>query len=107
MIAWRSVPLVGVGIVFPPPTASVLFPNPLATGIAPLPAIDRRRRQQEGMLIAIQSYTFANDQGAVVDRLCHGQHLEVAVSQVAKEVEIVHLPFGKEKRVLGVVTRRR
>ena len=77
MISGRPVPLVGMRIRFPRPAASVLLPDPLTTGIAPAPAIDRRRSHQEGVLIAIESDAFAHYQRTIVDRLCHRQHFEV------------------------------
>ena len=58
------------------------------------------------MLIAVQRDAFTNDEGAIVDRLCYRQDLKVTIGQVAKQIEIVHLPFNEKEGVLSVVARR-
>ena len=59
------------------------------------------------MLIAVQGNSLPHYYGAVVDRLSDRQHLKVTVRQVAKQIEIVHLPVDKQKRVFGIVARHR
>jgi hypothetical protein len=92
-----------VGIAFPPAAASILLPNPLATGITPFAAVDRRRGEHESMLVAIQRYAFTNDKRAIVDRFCYRQDLEVTIRHVAKEIQIVHLSFDEKEGVFRVV----
>ena len=55
------------------------------------------------MLVAIKRYAFPNDKRAIVDRLCHRQHLEVTIRHVAKEIQIVHLSFDEKEGVFRVV----
>lgn len=56
------------------------------------------------MFVAVQRDAFPNDEGAIVDRLCHRQDLEVTVGQVAKQIEIVHLPLDVKEGMFGVVS---
>jgi len=88
---------------FPPPAAPVLFPNPLTTGIAPLPAIDRRRGQQKSVLVAVDCNAFTNNEAAIVDGFGDSQHFEVARGKIAKQVEVVHLTIDSKEGVFGIV----
>jgi hypothetical protein len=73
-----TVPFVTTTTGFPPPSAPLLLPNPLTTRVTPSPAINRRRRQHESMLVAVESYAFADNVQAIVDRLGDSQHFEIA-----------------------------
>jgi hypothetical protein len=88
---------------FPPPAAPLLHPNPLTTGIAPLPSIDLCRGQQESVLIAVDCNAFTNDEAAIVDGFGDSQHFEVARGKIAEQVEIVHLSIDIEECVFGLV----
>lgn len=107
MISGRTVPLVGMSVIFPPPAASILFPNPLATGIAPTPAVDRSRSHQESMLVAVERNPFADNQGTVINCLGDRQDFEVTDGKVAKQIEVVHLPFDEQKGMFRIVARGR
>ena len=89
----------------PLPSAPFLFPDPLTTGIAPLPAIDRRRGQDKGMLFVVERNAFADDLATVVDGLGYRQYFEITRGKIAKQIEIVHLLIDKEKGVFGIVDR--
>lgn len=104
---WRAVPSVTTTASLPPPAAAFLNPNPLTTNVRPLPSIHRNRREQEGVLLAVGSDSFANDEAGIADRLCDRKDGEVARGKIAKRVEIKHLAVGVEERVLGVVARCR
>lgn len=103
MISGTAMPLVTVAAILPPPATALLFPNPLTTRITPSTAIDRCRRHQEGMLLAVESYAFANNFEAVIDCLGDNQHFEITGGKIAKQVEIVHLPIDKKEGVFGLV----
>lgn len=74
----RSMPRVRVATRFPRPSTPLLRPNPLATRIAPIPAIDRRRGQQERMLLAIDANAFTNNEAAIVDGFGDSEYFKVA-----------------------------
>jgi hypothetical protein len=87
----------------PLPSTALLLPNPLTTRVTPSTAIDRCRRHQEGMLLAVESYAFANNFEAIVDGFGDSEHFEIADGKIAKKVKVVHLPIGKEEGVFGIV----
>lgn len=100
-------PLITAATFFPPPSPSVLFPNPLATIIAPLSAGDLDRRHLERVFIAVLGKSVANDDARIADRSRDREHFELALSKVTEIVQIVHLVFDEEERVLGIIARRR
>ena len=55
------------------------------------------------MLLAVESYAFANNFEAVVDGFGDSEHFEIADGKIAKKVKVVHLPIGKEEGVFGIV----
>ena len=67
MRAGRTVPFVTTATFFPPPTATVLNPDPLATLIVPLAARDSLRRQFERVLVTILGNSVADDDQRVAD----------------------------------------
>lgn len=103
--AGRAVPFVTTATFFPPPAFDFLNPNPLATIVRPLPALDRERREQEGMFVAVIGNSLADDKAGIADRGRRGQNLEIALGKIAQRIEIEHLVFGVEKRVRRVVVR--
>jgi hypothetical protein len=104
MIAGRAMPLVTTAIRFPPPAAAFLDPDPLAADVRPIPAIDRRRRQQKGMFLPVQRHALADDEARIGDCFRHRQDLEVAQGKIAECVEIVHLALDEKEGVLRVVS---
>jgi hypothetical protein len=79
-------PFIAMATGLEPPSTILLLPNPLATSVAPLPAIDRRRSQQESMLVSLGCDAFTNDEAAIIDRLGGSQNFEVAGREIAKIV---------------------
>src|SRR6202008_3339727 len=102
-----AVPFVTPAVRLPPPAAAVLDPNPLATDVGPIPAIDRRRREEEGMLLAVISNAIANDEAGIADRFRHREDFEFSQRKIAERVEIVHLAAHPKEGVLGAVSRGR
>jgi hypothetical protein len=105
MFAWRSTPFVTTAIRLPAPAPTVLFPNPLATIIVPLPASDLDRRQPEGMFIAVRGDSVADDDAGIADRPRDSQDFETALGKIAERVEIVHFVADIKKSVFGIVAR--
>jgi len=62
----------------PLPSTSILLPNPLATGITPFAAINRRWGHQKRMLIAIGRDAFTNDVQTIVYAFGDRQNFEIA-----------------------------
>ena len=91
----------------PPPTAAFLDPDPLATHVIPVPAVDRRWGKQEGVFLPVVRRAFTDDVARVADRFRRGQDFEVTEGKITKRVEIVHLPIHPEECVLGAVTKGR
>jgi len=56
------------------------------------------------MLLAVESYAFADNLEAVIDRLGDSENFEIADGKIAKQVKVVHLTIGIEKGVFGIVT---
>jgi len=107
MFTRRSVPFITAATFLPPPSPAVLFPNPLATIIAPLSAGDFDRRHLERVFVAVLRQSVANDHARIADRSRDREHFELALSKVTEIVQIVHLVFDEEERVLGIIARRR
>lgn len=107
MFARRAVPFIAAATFFPPPSAPVLFPNPLATIIGPLPARDSDRRHLERVLVTVLGQSVADDDARIADRPRDRQHFELALSKITEIVQIVHLIFDEQERVLGIVARCR
>jgi hypothetical protein len=91
-------------IRFPPPAATFLDPDPLAADVRPIPTIDRRRRQQEGVFFVVQRHALADDKARIGDRFRHRQDFEIAQGKIAQRVEIVHLAAHEKERVLHVLS---
>ena len=103
MTSGTAMPRVRMATRIPLPSTALLLPNPLTTRITPSTAIDRCRRHQKGMLLAVESYAFADNLEAVIDRLGDSENFEIADGKIAKKVKVVHLPIGKEEGVFGIV----
>jgi hypothetical protein len=73
-----AVPLITAAVTFPPPATAILFPNPLATRVAPPATVNRRWGHQERMFVAIGGDTFANDVQAIVYAFGDRQDFEIA-----------------------------
>src|SRR5207248_721966 len=99
-----AVPLITPAIALPPPAAVILFPNPLTTRITPPPAIHRCWCQQKRMLVTVQRDSFANNVQTIIDRFGDREHLKVALRKIAEEVEIVHLAFDPNERMLRTIS---
>ena len=91
----------------PLPSTALLLPNPLTTRVTPSTAIDRCRRHQKGMLLAVESYAFADNLEAVIDRLGDSENFEVTSGKVAKQIEIVHLTVHIQEGMFGFVAESR
>ena len=102
VFAWRSTPFVTTAIRLPAPAPSVLFPNPLATVIVPLPTSDLERRQFESVLIAIGGDSIADDDAGITDCPRDRQNFETALGKIAERVEVVHFVDIK-KSVFGII----
>ena len=100
-------PFITAATFFPPPSPSVLFPNPLATIIGPLPAGDFDRRHLERVFVAVLRQSVANDHARIADRSRDREHFELALPKIAEVVQVVHLVLDEEERVLGIIARRR
>ncbi len=100
-------PFVAMTTGLPPPTATVLHPNPLATNVRPSPAIDQKRFEQKRVLLSAGGSSFSDDETRIADRRGYVQDIEVARGKIAQRVEIEHLPVRIKKRAFGVVAGRR
>ena len=100
-------PFVATTTRFPPPTAAVLNPNPLAALVVPLPSGHFERRQLESVLVTVGGNSIADDDAGIADCSCDTQDFEIALGEIAQRVEIVHLVAGIKKGVLGIVGGRR
>jgi hypothetical protein len=72
-----------------------------------LSAGDFDRRHLERVFIAVLGKSVANDDARIADRSRDREHFELALSKVTEIVQIVHLVFDEEERVLGIIARRR
>lgn len=100
-------PFVTTAAFFPPPTAAILFPNPLATIVSPLSAGDLDRCHLERVFVAVLGDTIADDDAGIANRSRDRQNLELALTEIAEHVQIVHFVADVEERVLGIVARGR
>jgi len=55
------------------------------------------------MLVSVARDSFANNYARIIDGLCHGENLEIALRNIAKCIQVKHLPIYEEECVLGVV----
>ena len=86
VVTRRAMPFIAMATSLEPPSPILLLPNPLATRVAPLPASDRRRSQQESVLLAAGGNALAHDETAIVDRFRRTQDAEVALRKIAQRV---------------------
>ena len=107
MVSRRPVPDVRLTIGFPPPTAILLFPNPLTANIRPAAAIHVCGRKHKGVFLALIREALTDNNARVVNRFCDRQDLEVAVSKVAQRVQVIDVAAHVEKRMLSIILQSR
>ena len=56
------------------------------------------------MLVSIERGPFANNVQTIIDRFGDSEHLKVALRKIAEEVEIVHLAFDPNERMLRTIS---
>jgi hypothetical protein len=105
MIPRRAVPPITTAPFFPPPAATFLDPDPLATLIVPLSAGDRLGRKFESVLVAVLGNSVADNYARITNGPRNSQHFEITLGKIAERVEVVHFVFDKKKSVLGIVGR--
>jgi len=101
--AGRTVPFETTTILLPPPAPTVFNPNPLTTSVRPLTTLHRQRREHECVLVTVARDSLSNNHARIVDRLSHGENLEVALRKIAKGIQVKHLAIHEKKCMFGVV----
>ena len=107
MAAGRAMPFVTTTVLFPPPAAAFLDPNPFTTTVGPLSPRDGQRSEHERVFVSIVRNPVADDDTRIADRSRDTQDFEVALRKIAQGIEIEHLTADIKKGVFGIVARGR